>query len=214
MQNINRCCLPFQNLRFWKIETSEKISQATFKKFPRLEIYELLFPWSPVLPIEKICTTTCVLCFKIFHDSLFFFNCFFKFFLFLIFQSFNSVGGGIGQIFIFVIRDSFGFQDFSKILFHKFFFTGTRKKNFRIWILRKRIFSKIIFSQERGNHKLKNFIGHLIFFSPLTLSKQKVEREKQTSVGGRKLRFCQYDVLTKSLGGEVSPHPHFALCKI
>ena len=130
VQNINRRCLPFQNLRFWKIATSEKISRATFKKISRLEIYELLFLWSPILPIEKICMTTFVLCFKIFCDSLFFFNCFFKFFLFLIFQSFNSVGKWIGQIFIFVIRDSFGFQDFSKILFHKFFFTGTRKKDF------------------------------------------------------------------------------------
>ena len=74
VQNINRCRLLFQNLRFWKIATSEKISRATFKKFSRLEIYELLFLWSHVLPIKKFFMTACVLCFKIFCDGLFSLN--------------------------------------------------------------------------------------------------------------------------------------------
>ena len=74
VQNINRRCLPFQNLRFWKIATSEKISRATFKKISRLEIYELLFLWSHVLPIKKFFMTACVLCFKIFCDGLFSLN--------------------------------------------------------------------------------------------------------------------------------------------
>ena len=133
-----------KNQNFWKKQS------GNFKKFVWLKIYELLFLWSPILPIEKICMTTFVLCFKIFCDGLFFFNCFFKFFLFLIFQSFNSVGKWIGQIFIFVIRDSFGFQDFSKILFHKIFFLQTLgKKIFRIWFFPWMAFTENYFFRRR-----------------------------------------------------------------
>lgn len=107
--------------------------------------------------------TAYVICFKIFYDGLFFFNGFFKFSCFIIFQSFNFVGGGVGQIFIFIIRGSFGCQDFSKIFFHKNFFIGSRKKIFVEFDFSMNSFSsKIIFSQERRNHKLKKI--HVTFF--------------------------------------------------
>lgn len=107
--------------------------------------------------------TVYVICFKIFCDGLFFFNGFFEFSCFIIFQSFNFVDGGVGQMFIFIIRGRFGCQDFSKIFFHKNFFIGPRKKIFVEFDFSMNSFSsKIIFSQERRNHKLKKI--HVTFF--------------------------------------------------